>query len=154
MVVDIYPSEVRRQIFEQHKELRVMLEDIQDLAHHVLGGEADGAQPLREKAEQLYESLGRHLDVEDAFLVPALRETDAFGPDRAEALLEHHQEQRRQLKEALWALHDDGHKIHEIATGLLHLVQDLRIDMAHEEKDLLSDKLLRDDPITTDIFTG
>lgn len=154
MTIDVYPSVIRKQILHQHRELRAMLEEIQELSEHVLQGEQDCEAPLRKQAEALYESLGRHLDVEDAFLAPALRDTDAFGKDRADQLLVHHAEQRKQLEEALWALRDDGRRIHDIATSLLHLVHDLRIDMAHEEKDLLNEKLLRDDPIRVDIFTG
>ena len=103
---DIAPSMVRKRILTEHKVLRGLLATTETLANRILEGDAESGVRLAWQTRELYQTLLRHMDVEDRILAPALQETDAFGKTRAENLLQDHREQRRQLRQALATLDD------------------------------------------------
>jgi len=76
-----------------------------------------------------------------------------FGELREQRLLEHHTEQRKQFEDALAELRVGPPSPQGLARRIRELVADVRLDMAHEDKDLLNPELLRDDPINVS-FTG
>jgi hypothetical protein len=97
--------------------------------------------------------LTAHTRLEDDVLAPTLREIDAWGPVRANMLLEHHDQQRKDLERLLQLyahLRDPG----DIANITLELIADIRADMRHEEQSLLSPTLLRDDVIAVAMEAG
>lgn len=147
------PSEIRLLILAQHEELRVMYAELDALLPRVRAGDADCERTLREHCRRLYQLLLRHIAVEDTLLAPALRETDGFGPVRAEDLLLEHDRQRRLLRYALSSI-DEGTNGTTLVRSIPALLVSLREDMAHEERDLLSTELLRDDTIGVDTCTG
>jgi CBS domain-containing protein/hemerythrin-like domain-containing protein len=146
------PSEVRERIVHEHESLRTMMERIETLAASVIDGDARADAALRTETRELYQTLLRHIELENAILAPALRETDAFGPARADGLLREHERQHGLLHSALASL--DEHPAKELARTVASFIEDLRRDMEHEEKALLDPELLKDDPITTNSFTG
>ena len=132
--------------------LRSIYEKTAELARRVLARDVDAQGHLRERCRELYQTLLRHIELEDAILAPALRETDAFGPVRAEALLREHRRQRNLLLEALDST--DARSTLELAHNVVLLIADLQVDMAHEEVALLDSELLKDDPISTSANSG
>jgi len=149
----LMPSEVRTRILDEHTELRVVLADCLKLAGEVLAGQSGKKGLLRERCRDLYGMLLRHMELEDAILGPALRETDAYGPLREKQLREEHRNQRATLARALIDL-DTDQDATELAGFVKTLVDDITRDMAHEEKDLLTEDLLKDDIINAKIFGG
>jgi hypothetical protein len=134
------PSEIRELILAQHEELRAEYAALD-------------SRVLRERCGGLYRMLLRHIAVEDTYLAPALRETDGFGPLRADDLEQEHDRQRRLLRYALSSI-DETTAGATLTQSIPPLLESLRADMAHEERDLLDPDLLKDDSITTDTCTG
>ncbi|MFW5875116.1 MAG: hemerythrin domain-containing protein [Myxococcota bacterium] len=152
---DDRPSEIRRRIREEHDGLRELLAGLDEAARQVLDHGDDGsAATLRQLCGALHVALAAHLDLEDAVLAPALRDTDAFGPDRADELLAHHADQRKMLASALAEAKDETVSAEVVARHTRKLIGHLMADMAQEDRDLLNPNLLRDDPTTVDEFTG
>ena len=150
---ELAPSEVRQRILAEHHHIRMRCHGIDELAQQVLAGDASRVR-LARKMHELYDFLMHHLDLEDAILAPALRDTDAFGPVRAEQLVTHHQEQRAMFDAILRLTDEPETDAGTLARTILELTQALFADMAHEDRDLLDPELLRDDPLNVDIFTG
>ena len=147
------PSEVRELILAQHDELRALYADLDALLADVTPGDSGGDRALRERCRRLYQMLLRHIAVEDALLAPALRESDGFGPVRADELLAEHDRQRRLLRYALSSIVESTPGA-TLVRSLPPLLDSLRADMAHEERDLLSAELLKDDSTQVDAFGG
>ena len=92
---------------------------------------------------------------EDVHLRPALLEIpDAWGKEHAEELDRDHREQRELLSDALDRVQDPSRPPSLVARNLLDLVELLRADMEQEERDLLDERVLRDDLVTIDAETG
>lgn len=138
------PSQIRARILSEHEVLRSIYAKTEVSARSVLDGEQD--VPLREHCRELYRTLLRHIELENAILAPALYETDAFGPVRAEELLREHGRQRAALLNALES--EDAISEIELAQAIRALLSELTLDMAHEERALLHPDLLRDDSIS------
>ncbi len=148
------PSEVRRRILDDHREIRNMLLSVETLGREVLG-EGDGpVRALRLEGEMLLERLLTHMRWEDAYLGPALEHADAWGPERAAALESDHREQRELLRYALSSLRDASRPVPTLARTFVDLVDLLRRDMEDEEQTLLDPQVLRDDVVGIDVETG
>jgi iron-sulfur cluster repair protein YtfE (RIC family) len=147
------PSEVRALILAQHDALRVLYAEVDELLSSVLAGDAAVERALRERCRVLYQTLLQHMATEDAYLAPALRQTDGFGPLRAHDLLDEHDRQRRLLRHALSSI-DERSSGETLLQSIPPLLVSLRADMAHEEHALLNPDLLKDDAIEVDTMTG
>jgi hemerythrin-like domain-containing protein len=147
------PSDVRDLILAQHDHLRSLYAEVDALLARVQAGDHAAEPLLRERCRTVYQTLLRHMTVEDVMLAPALRETDGFGPLRADEMLSEHERQRRLLRYALSAL-DEQSATNALVQTMPPLLVSLRADMAHEERDLLDEDLLRDDTIVSDTMTG
>jgi CBS domain-containing protein len=144
--LSLRPSEVRARILSEHEVLRTIYAQTETSACSVLDGDAEAGAALREQCNELYRTLLRHIELENAILAPALHDADAFGPVRAQELLREHARQREAL---LAALHSaDASSEIQLAEGVRALLAELAIDMAHEERALLNPELLRDDSIS------
>lgn len=146
------PSDVRTRILAEHAVLRTLYQRIEASARAVLEDERDSAGALHERCLELHRTLLCHIELENAVLAPALRDTDAFGPLRADQLLAEHERQRSVLTAILVPSEDRSDR--DLAGDVLALVGELRIDMAYEEQTLLHPNLLRDDPIALDLEAG
>jgi hemerythrin-like domain-containing protein len=140
------PSHVRTRIIQDHIALRELLNELEDAVVAMLV-DASKLPAVRELARKLLFDLRRHTELEDAILVPALTDIDAWGKVRADLLLVHHQAQRVQIRE-LTDLYDLPLDPQAIARITRTFVNDLRADMQHEERDILAADLLRDDVVT------
>jgi hypothetical protein len=92
------------------------------------------------------DDLRAHLAAEEELLEPILERLDAWGPVRLDLLRSDHAHQRA----VLHALADRKIGLREMAHRARSLVADVLLDMDAEERDLLSQGLLRDDAIVID----
>lgn len=146
------PSGVRKRILREHEELRGRLDTLDALAERLdTEGEAAIPDALAE-SRAFYDVLIDHIDLEDEILAPALREADAWGDVRAEKLIGHHREQRKELEALAGA--DAKSSSAELASRLRRIIADVREDMVHEEKEILHRNLLRDDVVGIDVEGG
>jgi hypothetical protein len=150
----VQPSEIRRRILDDHETIRAMLVSVERVAREVLAGDSGQKSSLRFQGETLLSRLGEHMAWEDRYLRPALLDTPGFGEARAERLDRDHAEQRELLGYALASLADASRPALVVARNLLDLVALLRADMADEEHHLVSEKVLRDDVIATEVESG
>ena len=148
------PSEVRDRILRDHDELRRKLYAIERLAKEVGHDERRHVGPLRTSAERLLADLREHMRWEDRYLAPALEDSDAWGPERAEQLAEDHREQRNYLAGVIAELQDQVRPAAVLATHLLELVRRVLRDMEEEEAFFLDPDVLRDDVVGIDVETG
>lgn len=147
------PSHVRTRIADEHASLREELDGLEALAARLEAGDSGAAAEAHARCTAFYDQLRDHIDLEDAILAPALREADAWGDARADALLKHHREQREALNH-LGGAAPASLSNAELAVRLRALIADIRLDMKHEDDALLDPALLRDDVITIDGFGG
>jgi hypothetical protein len=147
------PSHVRARIIQDHVALRQRLLELEDAAIAMMADEAK-TPTVCELVRHLLIVVGEHTALEDAILAPALMEVDAWGQVRAAQLLHHHQSQRAQLAElsTLFALPRVSRDV--ALTTTQAIVNDLRSDMEHEEREILSADLLRDDVVAVTAECG
>ena len=148
------PSQVRLRILDDHARLRTLFSELDEVAQRVLEGEGQLAFRLRVLAESLRESFPAHLDLEDAVLVPALKQVHPWGPERAEHVVREHREQRHLFEHLLRELSDPTRPVDELAVELRWLVKELLRDMTEEEDSVLDSDLLRDDEVAVDVETS
>lgn len=148
------PGQVRILILEDHARLRALFRELDQVAARVLLGEGEQTLRLRALAEGLRERFLRHLDLEDRVLVPAIRQVDARGPERAARIAAEHRDQRARLARLLEELCDPRRTAAELAAELRALVAELLDDMVREEDTVLREDLLRDDVVEPDLEAG
>ncbi len=140
-------SAVRQRILEDHAVIRGLLAEADALARRALAGEDGLGDALRQAGEALRERFLTHLALEDEHLVPALRDSDAWGEERAARVEAEHAEQRAQMERLLQDLRDGRRSTASIAEEILEQVEALIADMEHEERAVLDPDLLRDDVV-------
>jgi iron-sulfur cluster repair protein YtfE (RIC family) len=148
------PSEVRDRVLHDHEGLRKQIHEVESLAREVSRGEQPQLGPLRDAAERLLSTLLRHMDWEDRELVPALADSDAWGPERARRLSEEHVEQREFLAGVIEDLQDQQRPPVSLAASMSDLARTLLADMEEEEAFFLDPDVLRDDVVGIDVETG
>lgn len=146
------PSQVRARILDGHRVLRDQLTKLEAEVDALARNEVH-VESVTATARWLLAELTAHTQLEDDVLAPALRELDAWGPVRANMLLEHHEQQRGDLGRLL-SIYNQPQDPQLIAEITLALIADIRADMHHEETGLLTATLLRDDLISVDMEVG
>lgn len=144
------PSQIRRMILDDHRWLRELLADAGETARRVEAGDHALTGRLRERAQAMRERFLAHLDLEEAHLVPALREADAWGEERARRILREHAEQRERFAALLEALRGPCGDAPALARDVRTLVADLLAEMDDEEETMLAERVLHDDPLVVD----
>lgn len=147
-------SVVRGRVLADHRDIRAMIEALEDRASEVLKGAPDDGDALRSAGELLLTRLIAHMHWEEAHLIPALREADAWGNERATRLHDEHVEQWELLQNSLERLGDPARPTELLAQNLLDLTSILREDMLDEEENLLDDEILRDDIVAIRVEIG
>ncbi len=148
----LMPSEVRKKVLIQHREIEQMLAELEDGASRLTEGTEEGER-VKRAAYALRGVLELHMTFEEAHVVPAITEADGFGPERARHLHAEHADQRVHLDE-LVQLILDASSTSQIRERITTLAEMLRNDIAQEEKDYVNDRLLRDSIIPNDPFGG
>lgn len=148
----LMPSEVRRKVLSQHREIEQMLSELETGVAHLGEGSVD-AQQVKRAAYALRGILELHMNFEETYMVPAINDADGFGPERVRHLHAEHAEQRKELDRLVDAIREASSP-DDLASGVAKLAEMLRIDIEEEEREYVTDKLLRDDIIPTDTFGG
>ena len=148
----LMPSEVRRKVLSQHREIEQILAEL-EAGVAQLGDGGVNAEQVKRAAYALRGILELHMNFEELHMVPAITEADGFGPERARHLHTEHQEQRKQLDHLVHAIRE-ANSIDELAQGVAKLSEMLRDDIEEEEREYVTDRLLRDNIIPTDTFGG
>lgn len=148
------PSEVRARVLADHERLRQGLAEVEHLAEEVIGSGQGLIGNLRQAAIDLLESLAAHMSWEDLYLAPALKDADAWGPERLARLEAEHRQQREELQELLAALEEQHRPATVLASRVLEWANTLHADMEEEEASFLDPKVLRDDVVAIDVETG
>ena len=102
-----------------------------------LDGESDDLTIVAQLAREFLVDLAAHTQFEDMLLAPVLHTLDAWGPVRADALLQHHAQQRESMR-ALMAAYAGSVDLAQIVRMTTRLIVEVRADMLHEETTLLA----------------
>jgi len=148
------PSQIRARVIADHEGFRDVLDRLERRTRAADGGDAAALQELRGLAQGLLERLQEHMRWEEHYLRPALREADAWGEERAERLTREHAEQREELAFILQRLRDPERPEPLVINDLIGLIVMLREDMDEEERDLLDERVLRDDIVGIEVEAG
>jgi hypothetical protein len=127
------PTEIRAHLLEQHAKIRKLALEVRALAE---------AATL----ERLRIAIVTHNRDEQRLLCEALPVADAWGEVRRVAMDDHHRREHTQLASAL-----ERYAIANDVAALRAFVDDLFAHMDVEERVLLHENVLRDDPIAIDL---
>jgi hypothetical protein len=147
------PSAVRSRILSDHQGLRRDLQRLETLLADIRS-ERMPIPALHVDARALLARLHAHMHWEEVHLLPALRDADAWGAERADQLVRDHCDQRELLEFLERRLDDSTHPAALLVSDVTHLIALLRDDMRHEESELLDERVLRDDVVAIDVTTG
>ena len=148
------PSEVRRRVLKDHDMLRGRIESLERLAERAVSGARVTSDALRTSATELLAALRTHMAWEDRYLAPALRDADAWGPERVAQFARDHRQQRADIEHLLESLADREEPGAFLASRLLDWIHELHADMLDEEQAFLDPRVLRDDVVGIDVETG
>ena len=148
----LMPSEVRRKVLSQHREIEQMLSELEAGVAKLAVGEVDAGQ-VKRAAYALRGILELHMNFEEAYMVPAIHDADGFGPERVRHLHAEHAEQRRELDRLVDAIREAS-STDDLASSVTKLAEMLRVDIEEEEREYVNEKLLSDHLIPSDPFGG
>ena len=148
----LMPSEVRRKVLSQHREIEQMLSELEAGVAQLGAGAVEAGQ-VKRAAYGLRGILELHMNFEEAHMAPAIEEADGFGPERVRHLHAEHAEQRSELDQLVDAIREAGSP-DDLVAGVTRLAAMLRADIEEEEREYVTDRLLRDSLIPTDTFGG
>jgi len=148
----LMPSEVRRKVLSQHREIEQMLSEL-EAGVAQLGEGSVNAEQVKRAAYALRGILELHMNFEEAYMVPAINEADGFGPERVRHLHADHADQRKELDLLVDGIREASSP-DDLVSGVTKLANMLRTDIEEEEREYVTDKLLRDSIIPTDTFGG
>ncbi len=131
-------------VLGEHAELRPMLEEIEKLAERFQAGDASAGPALRQRGFSFLERFSGHLELEERNLAPRLRCAGDRGRKLAEHLGHEHHEQRELLRYLLVRLGESSIPTLLISWELRNFVRYVRLDMQHEQADLLCEDVLHD----------
>ncbi len=136
----IVPSDALRELLEQHRALRALMDACDGLADDVDAGRGDVGALVREVA-RLRLAFDAHNRHEEHVLLQVLREIDSFGDVRIDSMSSDHAGEHRALRSRL-----GGGATAELRATLF----DLRAHLAAEERVFLSARVLRDDVVNVE----
>ena len=134
-------GEIRSEIIRQHAELRELIKEIEPLAKRFEQSAGDASSienQLLKLGSALYEKFDAHLESEEGLLEPVLRKTGPEGERLAHRLRDEHREQRELLRYLIGRLEQHPEPTILIAREIQNFAGYLQVEMAHEEKTMLS----------------
>lgn len=149
---ELMPSEVRRRVLTQHREIEAMLTELENGTSQLLEGK-EVVEQVKRASYALRGILELHMAFEEQHMAPAITVADGFGPERARHLHAEHAEQRAHLDQLVHSILE-AEAPEAIHAGVTQLAEMLRLDIEEEERAYVNEKLLRDDIIPTDTFGG
>lgn len=146
------PSEVRRKVLEQHREIESILKELETGVKRLREGNEDRAK-VKRAAYALRGILELHMAFEEREMFPAIEQADGFGPERVHHLEDDHNQQRANLDRIVDEIRE-ANDDEDLARRVEKLAGMLREDIEHEEKDYVTEELLRDSIMPIDTFGG
>lgn len=145
------PSEIRTELLGQHEQLRSMSGRVAALLGRLRAGERVRVD-LQAALGVLADAAHAHNDREEELLREIIPTVDAWGPARADVMLEQHKLEHGALHKALESTlnDDDASAIAAVEALLTRMVE----HMQREEEAFLGEEVLRDDTVITDHFGG
>jgi len=128
------PDEIRARIRSEHAQISALLARVEALTERV-GDDAKSVVALREELVALGEVLLAHLHYEE-YQLPSLAKEDQVD-DMVKEMQREHQTQREIFDSVIREL-DETAVGSKLITGVRELSRAIRDDMAHEERELLS----------------
>ena len=146
------PSDVSGRIVGQHHAVRTQLDELSTVAKTLLSGGPEALKYALALTRTLCNDLAKHIALEAEILLPALRQSDAWGAQRADKLIERLRTRRQELER----LRNEcvNAKGETLGDQLDRFADDRRADMAHVERDSLHSDVLRDDVVGIDSQGG
>jgi hypothetical protein len=146
------PSEIRKELLEEHADLRAKIEATRAAAERWRRGEP-AREELRSCLAVLADGFRAHNRREDELLHELIPTVDAWGPARADVMRAEHVEEHKDLYEALI----DAGAAADATAGVppvLKVLEKMIRHIVEEERSFLGADVLRDDAVTTDSFGG
>jgi hypothetical protein len=151
---DLGPAaRARRLVLEQHIELRRLLRMGMAQAQAAVKGHVLPHESLRALILMIREVFVQHLADEEALIIPVLDDDLPLGPLRAKRLREEHAGQRKELERLCSWPEEESHDL-ELILRFEGLGTALLDDITHEERELLTPEIIRDDGIVVDQCGG
>lgn len=149
------PSEIRTELLAQHEQIRARITETRSKLDSSRAEDARASlrEELNGSLAALIGVVLEHNAREEELLRDVLPTVDAWGPARAEIMLEEHTKEHDALHKALL----DAFKVAggAGAHGQIAALLDRMLEyMAQEEKICLTEEVLRDDGIVRDYFGG
>jgi iron-sulfur cluster repair protein YtfE (RIC family) len=138
------PSDIRLRLSEEHARIRVSLAQIEAMArepHDDVSSE-QASVSLASALSRLALLLASHNANEEAALRPLLAQTESWGPDRIEEMVEEHVAEHAALR-AMIAPLKDLTDLARLRRSSLELVLLLREHLESEERSFLNPHVLR-----------
>jgi Hemerythrin HHE cation binding domain len=143
-----FPSDLHAMLSEQHARIRGLLDDLDRLAlGPVVASEHGVAVGLAALLSRLARIVAAHNASEEAALRPLLAQTDAWGPERVEAMIADHVAEHAALRAMIEPLHHLT-DVERLRGSAAELAVRLRGHLDAEERTFLNPRVLRDDLVT------
>lgn len=140
------PSEIRALLLAQHNALRAQMTEAKNVAERRARGEGGDVQAL---LVRLVEALRAHNAKEEELMRDIFPTLDAWGPTRAEIMVEEHVHEHEKLLASL-ALDEQA----ATPAALSKVFGELLAHMEREEEVFLGTNVLADDGVEQDYFGG
>lgn len=99
---------------------------------------------VRAALDRVRAELLAHLDYEEEALVELLRSADAWGPQRADALVREHEQERTMIEAVIEDFDAGDRTLQELTDELAWLAASIEKDMTEEERAYLGEEALGD----------
>lgn len=146
-------TEIRQELMQQHAGLRELAAATRAAAEQARGGSPAARDLLRTNVAMLDEALHAHNQREEELLGSIIRTIDAWGEVRASLMDEHHEAEHERILGVLKRA-ADAPDATSAAESVSAVLAELADHMAHEEQEILSPNVLRDDIYTVDYGGG
>jgi hemerythrin-like domain-containing protein len=130
------PDEIRARIRSEHAQISALLARVEALTERVGDDDAKSVIALRDELSALGEALLAHLHYEE-YQLPSLAEEGKVD-EMMEEMRREHQAQREIFDSVIREL-DETAVGSKLVIGVRELSRAIRDDMAHEERELLSE---------------
>lgn len=147
-------DEIRQRVLEDHVALREAMEALHGLIRESPAGRPTPSGALLDAARAFVTRLAVHLEYEDDVLIPALLESTNWGKVNTRDVVRYHSEQHARMARLEPLLRDDGVGLPQFLAALRSVMEMVGEDMAHEERDILVPRMLRDNPVGIDVSDG
>ncbi len=145
-------SKIRTELLGQHGEIRARADEVRTAMDELRKG-SSGRDSLRAALAKLADSVRKHNQREEELLKDVIPHVDAWGPARAEVMVEEHGKEHQEIYAAL--VEAGATPDSDAAIGIVaKLLERMQEHMAIEEKIVLSEDVLRDDLVPREYFGG